>query len=271
MPPDQLASTLRRPAHAPTISSAPPRARAAELRRLLDDIPQCEDATERQLRRRSVILEYLPVARSIAARYAGRGVERSDLDQLAFVGLIKAVRRWLPGRSEDFLQFAVPTIVGEIKRYFRDHSWTVRPPRRVQELRASLNEAEQAYWQRHGGRPSDADLASEVGVEPSDVAEARGATALCRPPSLDEVHGSGWTIAQTCGADDPEMTKVEDRVAVARMLATLTERERQVVQMRFGNGWSQGRIGREIGVSQMQVSRWLRAIATKLRASWEID
>jgi RNA polymerase sigma-B factor len=268
MPPDHLA-TLNRPAHAPTISSAPPRARAVELRQILDDMSECSDPVERQRRRRSVIMEYLPVARSIAARYSGRGVERSDLDQLAFVGLIKAVRRWLPGRSEDFLQFAVPTIVGEIKRYFRDQSWTVRPPRRVQELRAGINEAEQVYWQKHGSRPSDADLAAELDVGPRDVAEARGATALCRPPSLDEVHGSGWTLAQTCGTHDPELSKVEDRVAVARLLATLTERERQVVQMRFGNGWSQSRIGREIGVSQMQVSRWLRAIAIKLRASWE--
>ncbi len=270
MPPNDGAVALAtRPANAPTISSAPPRARAVELRQILDETCTCDDPAERQRRRRSVIMEYLPVARSIAARYSGRGVERSDLDQLAFVGLIKAVRRWLPGRSEDFLQFAVPTIVGEIKRYFRDQSWTVRPPRRVQELRASVNEAEQVYWQRHGARPTDADLARELGVQPRDISEARGAAALCRPPSLDEVHGSGWTIAQTCGAADPEMSKVEDRVAVGRLLATLTDRERQVVQMRFGNGWSQSRIGREIGVSQMQVSRWLRAIAGKLRASWE--
>ena len=103
--------------------------------------------------RKSVVTEYLPVARSLASRYSGRGVERADLEQLAFLGLVKAVRRWEPGRSEDFLQFAVPTIVGEIKRYFRDHSWLVRPPRRIQELRAAITEAEQTYRHRDGTGP----------------------------------------------------------------------------------------------------------------------
>ena len=100
MPPNDGAVALAtRPANAPTISSAPPRARAVELRQILDETCTCDDPAERQRRRRSVIMEYLPVARSIAARYSGRGVERSDLDQLAFVGLIKAVRRWLPGHA----------------------------------------------------------------------------------------------------------------------------------------------------------------------------
>ena len=188
---------------------------------------------------------------------------------MAFLGLVKAVRRWLPGRSEDFLQFAVPTIVGEIKRYFRDHSWLVRPPRRIQELRAAINEAEQTHWQRNGARPSDTELAELTGVSAAEVSEARAATLVCRPPSLDEEHGAGWAMAQGCGERDAELDRVEDRIAVQRLLATLTDRERQVIEMRFGNGWSQSRIGAEIGVSQMQVSRWLRAIATKLRDSWE--
>ena len=274
MPPDDLGdgSTLqvtRRPSPAATISSAPPRERAIRLRELLDDMTTCEDPVEQQRRRRSVTLEYLPVARSIAARYSGRGVERSDLDQLAFLGLVKAVRRWMPGRSEDFLQFAVPTIVGEIKRYFRDHSWLVRPPRRIQELRAAINEAEQHLWQRQGSRPTDAELAQLTGVTPPEVSEARSATSLCRPPSLDEDRGAGWAMAQGCGEKDIELARVEDRIAVQRILGTLTEKERLVVQLRFGNGWSQSRIGSEIGVSQMQVSRWLRAIADKLRDSWE--
>jgi len=274
VPPDDLGdgSTLqvtRRPSPAATISSAPPRERAIRLRELLDDITTCEDPVEQQRRRRSVTLEYLPVARSIAARYSGRGVERSDLDQLAFLGLVKAVRRWMPGRSEDFLQFAVPTIVGEIKRYFRDHSWLVRPPRRIQELRAAINEAEQHLWQRQGSRPTDAELAQLTGVTPPEVSEARSATSLCRPPSLDEDRGAGWAMAQGCGEKDIELAHVEDRIAVQRILGTLTEKERLVVQLRFGNGWSQSRIGSEIGVSQMQVSRWLRAIAHKLRDSWE--
>jgi len=275
VPPDDLfdGSTLQlaRPqTPAPTISAAPPRHRAIRMREMLDDITTCDDPVEQQRRRKSVIVEYLPVARSIAGRYAGRGIERADLDQLAFLGLVKAVRRWLPGRSEDFLQFAVPTIVGEIKRYFRDHSWLVRPPRRIQELRAAINEAEQTHWQRHGARPTDTELAELTGVSAAEVSEARAATLVCRPPSLDEEHGAGWAMAQGCGECDAELDRVEDRIAVQRLLATLTDRERQVIEMRFGNGWSQSRIGAEIGVSQMQVSRWLRTIGTKLRDNWEV-
>jgi len=212
----------------------------------------------------------LPVARSLAGRYSGRGVERADLEQLAFLGLVKAVRRWEPGRSEDFLQFAVPTIVGEIKRYFRDHSWLVRPPRRIQELRAAITEAEQTYRHRDGTGPTESELAAATGVTPHDIGEARAAAACCRPRSLDEGQGLGLAMALGWGDEDPELRRVEDRVTVQRLLATLTDREREVVRMRFNNGWSQSRIGSELGVSQMQVSRWLRTIADKLRCSIEM-
>ena len=129
------------PKPAPTIAAAPTGVRAQRVRELLERTAACTEPVEQQRLRRLVVTEYLPVARSLASRYSGRGVERNDLEQLAFLGLVKAVRRWEPGRSEDFLQFAVPTIVGEIKRYFRDHSWLVRPPRRIQELRAAINDA----------------------------------------------------------------------------------------------------------------------------------
>lgn len=257
----------RRPAGSPTIASAPKGDRAERVRELLERSAQCADPAERQRYRRSIVTEYLPVARSLAARYSGRGVERCDLEQLAFLGLVKAVGRWQPGRSEDFLQFAVPTIVGEIKRYFRDHSWLVRPPRRIQELRAAINEAEQTYRNTDGTGPSEVELAMVTGVSSKDIGEARAAAACCRPRSLDEGQGVGLALALGWGDEDPELRRVEDRVTVQRLLATLTERERDVVRMRFENGWSQSRIGQEIGVSQMQVSRWLRTIADKLRCS----
>jgi RNA polymerase sigma-B factor len=246
----------------PTIAAAPVGDRAQRVRELLEDTAACTDPVEQQRLRKSVVTEYLPVARSLAGRYSGRGVERADLEQLAFLGLVKAVRRWEPGRSEDFLQFAVPTIVGEIKRYFRDHSWLVRPPRRIQELRAAITEAEQTHRHRDGSAPSEAELAAATGVTPHDIGEARAAAACCRPRSLDEGQGVGLAMALGWGE--------EDRVTVARLLATLTDREREVVRMRFGNGWSQSRIGSELGVSQMQVSRWLRTISDKLRCSIEM-
>ncbi len=279
MPPDDLDSasfagtaTLppRRAPGSPTIASAPTGDRAQRVRELLERSAECTDPTEQQQYRRSVVTEYLPVARSLASRYAGRGVERNDLEQLAFLGLVKAVRRWQPGRSEDFLQFAVPTIVGEIKRYFRDHSWLVRPPRRIQELRAAINEAEQTYRHADGTGPSESELAAATGVSSRDIGEARAAAACCRPRSLDEGQGIGLALALGWGDEDPELRRVEDRVTVQRLLATLTDREREVVRMRFENGWSQSRIGAEIGVSQMQVSRWLRTIAEKLRSSIEM-
>ncbi len=217
-----------------------------------------------------MVTEYLPVARSLASRYSGRGVERCDLEQLAFLGLVKAVRRWEPGRSEDFLQFAVPTVVGEIKRYFRDHSWLVRPPRRIQELRAAINDAEQTFRHADGSGPTEAEIATTTGVSTKEIGEARAAAACCRPRSLDEVQGAGLALALGWGEEDPELRRVEDRITVQRLLATLTDREREVVRMRFGNGWSQSRIGAELGVSQMQVSRWLRTIAEKLRCSVEV-
>jgi len=280
VPPDDLDSTSlrsavavlppRRSAASPTIAAAPVGDRAQRVRELLEVTAACTDPVQQQQLRKSVVTEYLPVARSLAGRYSGRGVERADLEQLAFLGLVKAVRRWEPGRSEDFLQFAVPTIVGEIKRYFRDHSWLVRPPRRIQELRAAITEAEQTHRHRDGTGPTEAELAAVTGVTPHDIGEARAAAACCRPRSLDEGQGLGLAMALGWGDEDPELRRVEDRVTVQRLLGTLTDREREVVRMRFNNGWSQSRIGSELGVSQMQVSRWLRTIADKLRCSIEM-
>ncbi len=252
-----------------TLAATPTGERAQRIRDLLEYTAVCDDPEDLQRCREQVVVEYVPVARSLAARYSGRGVERCDLEQLAFMGLVKAVQRWRPGRSDDFLQFAVPTILGEIKRYFRDHSWLVRPPRRIQELRAAIAEAEQLHRHRDGSAPQDAELAEVTGANLEDISEARVAVACRRPRSLDEDQGAGLAIAQSWGAEDVELRRVEDRATVERLLGSLTERERDVVQMRFARGWSQSRIGKEVGVSQMQVSRWLRAITEKLRTCLE--
>jgi len=267
--PEPVVAAPRSPSSGHTIASAPTGERAQRVRELLEFTASCTDEVELQRCREQIVTEYLPVARSLAARYAGRGVERGDLEQLACLGLVKAVQRWQPGRSDDFLQFAVPTIVGEIKRYFRDHSWLVRPPRRIQELRAAISEAEQLYRHRDGSAPTDAELASVTGAKAEDIGEARAASACCRPRSLDEEQGPGLALALSWGEEDHEMRRVEDRATVERLLDALTDRERDVVKMRFDNGWSQSRIGREIGVSQMQVSRWLRVITEKLRSCLE--
>jgi len=274
VPPDDLGdgSTLqvtRRPSPAATISSAPPRERAIRLRELLDDITTCEDPVEQQRRRRSVTLEYLPVARSIAARYSGRGVERSDLDQLAFLGLVKAVRRWMPGRSEDFLQFAVPTIVGELKRYFRDLGWSVHVPRGAQELALRVENAQQELVGRLGRGPTVNELAEYLELSIEDVVDALEAAAGHHSVSLDtpreDAEGDAGTLADLFGAEDGRFELVEASLTIARAARYLSSRERRVLELRFAGDLTQTQIAAEVGVSQMQVSRILRAALEKLR------
>lgn len=244
--------------------------RSLRVAALLTQMANCQDPIERKNLESAVVVEHLNVAKSIASRYRGRGVERGDLEQLAYLGLVKAVSRWLPGLSDDFLQFAVPTISGEIKRYFRDHSWLVRPPRRVQELRAAISAAERDFQESGVLRPSDAMLAGHLGVRDVDVREARAAAGLCRPPSIDADSGAGLFIAQQWSGDDC-MSAVDDRMSLDVVLKGLTPRERRVVNMRFNDGMSQARIGEVIGVSQMQVSRILRDVVSKLRDRWQQD
>lgn len=246
--------------------------RSAKVARLLADLSSAGDPTRRRQLRTAVILASLPVARSVAARYRGRGVEQPDLEQIAALGLVKAVRRWKPGLSDDFLQFAVPTITGEIKRYFRDHWWMVRPPRRLQETKAAMSQFEQDYRQDTGREPDDRLMAAELGVELHTVRQAKEVRRRARPSSLEAAaEADNGSFDRALAVDDPDLRRVEDRLAVQRMLETLTERERIVVQLRFFRSWSQARIGERIGVSQMQVSRILRDVYGKLRERWEAD
>jgi len=273
--PDPETTTERETNTAAAGDSAPRSAgrendRSARVAALLTRMAECQDPIERKALESEVVVEHLNVARSIASRYRGRGVERGDLEQLAYLGLVKAVSRWLPGLSDDFLQFAVPTISGEIKRYFRDHSWLVRPPRRVQELRAAISVAERDFHEAGVLRPSDAMVSRQLGVRDVDVREARAAAGLCRPPSIDADSGAGLFIAQQWSGDDC-MAAIDDRMSLDVVLKSLTPRERTVVSMRFNDGLSQARIGEVIGVSQMQVSRILRDVVTKLRDRWQED
>lgn len=254
------------PVTEPATSAQPDR--SARVAALLAEMTSCQDPIERKRLQSAVVVEHLSVAKSIASRYRGRGVERGDLEQLAYLGLVKAVARWLPGLSDDFLQFAVPTISGEIKRYFRDHSWLVRPPRRIQELRAAIAVTERDFQDSGELHPTDTLVGRQLGVREVDVREARAAAGLCRPPSLDADSGAGLFIAQQWSGEDC-MSGVDDRMSLEVVLATLTDRERTVVSMRFDDGLSQARIGELIGVSQMQVSRILRDVVAKLRERWQ--
>ncbi|WP_161632130.1 sigma-70 family RNA polymerase sigma factor [Nakamurella lactea] len=252
------------------VAGRPSSGRSAKVGRLLAELSAAGDPTRRRQLRTAVILASLPVARSVAARYRGRGVDQHDLEQIAALGLVKAVRRWKPGLSDDFLQFAVPTITGEIKRYFRDHWWTVRPPRRLQETRAAMAQFEQDYRQDTGREPGERRTATELGVGLDTVREAKQVRQRARPSSLEAAaEADNGSYDRALATDDVNLRRVEDRLTVQRMLETLSERERTVVQLRFFRSWSQAKIGERIGVSQMQVSRILRDIYGKLRLRWE--
>ncbi len=235
------------------------------------------DPAERSRLLDEVIELYMPVARTIAGRYRGRGVAFEDLEQVAFEGLTKAAHRFDPRATEDghgsLLAFAVPTIRGEIRRYFRDHGWMVRPLRRVQDLQARLQHTTTTFATQRGRWPSPRELADLLDVPLEHVNEALTAHGCFTPASLDQPHDetttvslSEWLPCERAGAD---FVDVEVRVSCAPVLHELDERSRRILVLHYLEGLSQRRIGEREGLSQMQVSRILRSAAQRLRAAWE--
>lgn len=222
--------------------------------------------------RRSVLTRVvdvnMPVAEAIAARYRRRGVAEEDLQQAAYVGLCKAVNRFDPEQSEDLLTFAVPTIRGEVQRYFRDHTWVVRPPRRLQELTSRVRAVREELEQQVGREPSVAELAEALDVDPLTcgqalvASEAMHALSLDRP--VDTPGQGGATLADLLGEGD-RLDLVEDYVVLRPLIAALGPREQQLLHLRFVQDKSQSEIGAELGVTQTQVSRLLRRILGDLR------
>ena len=177
---------------------------------------------------------------------------------------MKAALRWEPGRSDDFLQFALPTMAGEIKRHFRDHSALVRPPRRIQEIKASLRRIDDEHAGL-AGVVDDERAAAELSVRPSDIREARQASRLTHPASLDQPTDSGKLVGEFLGSEDERIEQLENRLTIASLLHELTDRERRVLALRFVDELSQAEIGECLGVSQMQISRILRSVLDRLR------
>jgi RNA polymerase sigma-B factor len=207
------------------------------------------------------------VASAVAGRYRGRGIDGDDLEQVAFLGLVKAARNWRPGRGPDFLAYAVPTMSGEIKRYFRDTSRTIRPPRWIQELQAQAHSVNDELTQRLGHCPSTEELSAALGTSADKVAVALAADVSTAPLSLDGCLGEEGAAALTdlLGTDDPHLDRVETHLWLRPALRELSPREKQIVVLRFSAGWTQDQIGTALGVSQMQVSRVLRAVLDQLR------
>jgi RNA polymerase sigma-B factor len=208
--------------------------------------------------RNELVREHMRLAEALAARFSDRGEPLDDLRQVALVGLVKAVERFDPARGVQFTSFATPTVVGELKRHFRDKGWAVRVPRRVQELHLRLRAIVADLNQDLGRAPTTAEVAAHAGVRDDDVLEAMEAATLYRLTSLDHERPDAEesTIA-TIGEDDAELTSADERLAVEQLMATLPERERQIVYLRFFEGLTQAEIAGQIGISQMHVSRLL--------------
>ena len=212
-----------------------------------------------------IVLKMLPLADGLAMRYTGRGVETEDLLQVARTALVKAVDRYRPGAGPGFAAFAHPTISGELKRWFRDHGWAVRPPRRIQELRAGLVVEEERLRHALNRDPHDVELARVLGVSVAEVDEARGVSAGYHAVSLDAPTSAGTNLADHVLITSSHSGTIELRDALRRSVARLTERQRLVLRLRYVDELTQSEIGEHIGVSQMQVSRILRGIVEQLR------
>lgn len=220
---------------------------------------------DRSLRNR-LVEEHRDLARVIALRYTGRGEPTDDLVQVALIGLLKAVERFDPERGVPFSGFAGPTIEGELKRHFRDKTWAVRVPRRLQELRVEVRRAAERLEQRHGRSPTVAEIARELGESSERVLEAMSASAAYRSASLDAAGpGDEPALAERL-ADATHADQAELHVLVRQLLATLPERDAEIVRLRFDEELTQAEIAARVGISQMHVSRLLRRALLALRA-----
>jgi RNA polymerase sigma-B factor len=210
--------------------------------------------------RNALVEEHMRLAEFLARRFAHRGEPLDDLRQVALVGLLKAVERFEPDRGLQFSSFATPTIVGELKRHFRDRGWAVRVPRRVQELHLELDRTIATLSQELGRPPTPREIAHRAGVQEEDVLESMEASSLYRLPSIDAARSDdppGGSPSDRFGDFDPEMNAIEDRIAVGELLSVLPEREQRIVYLRFFEGLTQSEIAAEVGISQMHVSRLL--------------
>ncbi len=226
-----------------------------------------KDARRGALRQRA-IEHSLPLADRLARRFHGMGESPADLSQVAALGLMKAIDGFDPDYGTDFGGYATPTIVGELKRYFRDKGWGVHVPRRLQELRIEINRVRDTLGQRLGRSPTPHDVAEHLGVAEDQILEALVASSAYRPVSLFAPLGGdddAGTLADVLGDDDRDIDGVEFRQAVKPLIARLPERERRILSLRFYGNRTQAQIAADLGISQMHVSRLLSRTLEGLR------
>jgi RNA polymerase sigma-B factor len=245
--------------------------RAQEDRALFERYLDRRDPVDREV----LVERFLPLARQLARRYQRPEEPFDDLLQVASLGLVKAIDRFDLDREVAFSSYAVPTILGEIKRYFRDRTWSVRVPRDLQELALKVDRAVAQLSVDLHRQPSVQEIAHAVEGSEEDVLEALEASGAYRATSLESPRGAeddaGDTLGDTVGADERGFALAEDRATLAQLLRAVTPREREVLRLRFEEDLTQAEIGARIGVSQMQVSRIIRQSLSRLRTVARMD
>lgn len=237
------------------------RAMFIALRNLPDNSP------ERAELRNHLVRMHLPLVEHLARRFRNRGEPLDDLTQVATIGLIKSVDRFDPERGVEFSTYATPTVVGEIKRHFRDKGWAVRVPRRLQELRLSLTSATAELSQLHGRAPTVHELAQRLSISEEEVLEGLESANAYSTLSLDvpDTDDESPAVADTLGAEDDALEGVEYRESLKPLLEELPPREKKILLLRFFGNMTQSQIAQEVGISQMHVSRLLARTLAQLR------
>jgi RNA polymerase sigma-B factor len=257
-----MRKTESTPEHAPG-----PDEQLADERKLLERYAQDRDPSVRE----ELVERFMPLARRLAARYRGDKEPLEDLVQVASLGLVKALDRFEPERGVAFSSYAVPTILGELKRHFRDRGWSVRVPRDLQERIAKVERAAAQLPARLGRAPSVNELAERLDLDPEEVLEAMEAAQAHHAMSLDAQQameeGEGIAMGDRLGEEDPGYETVEYGAAIEGALSGLSTRDRMVLHLRFVEDMTQTQIADRVGVSQMHVSRILRSALAELRSN----
>jgi RNA polymerase sigma-B factor len=248
------------------------RTRSTRTKELFAERSSTQDPVERHRLLDEIVTLNLPVADSLAQRYSARGLALEDLVQEARLALVRVVESFRPEYGHDFLSYAVPSILGALRKQFRDSGWTVRPPRRIQEAQQAINQSRADLLQQLGREPRVSELAERLDLDEETVIEALSADGCYTPASLDRPVGGeadsdagARTLGSVLGGEDPDFASCEARVLLKPLLARLEERDRTVLKLRFVDGLTQREVGEEIGVTQMQVSRILSRIFETLR------
>src|SRR5215208_7106197 len=228
--------------------------------------------TSRLAARDGLVALHLPLVEHCARRFRNRGEPFEDLVQVGTIGLIKSIDRFEPDRGVEFSTYATPTIIGEIKRYFRDKGWAIRVPRRLQELRMQITTTTAELTQSLGRSPTPRELAERIGCTVEEIIEGMESSNAYTTLSLDatdEADETGGSMLDALGIEDPDLEHVEVRESIKPMLDQLDPREKRILVLRFFKNMTQTQIAEEIGISQMHVSRLLTRTLDQMRVAMQ--